>query len=87
MRLRLKNAWLMLPLLVTIAGCGLTSSAPAIVTDTYRRVYEPVCFSRRDTDSTVSQITDNEVVFKRLCPNEAKNGDRKCDLLKKATKP
>lgn len=82
---KLKHALMTLPLLLTISGCGFLSTKPAFVTDTYCRVYEPVCMSHKDSAATIDQVSDNEVVFKRLCPNEAADGDRKCALLKKAS--
>lgn len=63
-------------------GCELMSKTPVSVTDTYCRVYEPVCMSHKDTEGTINQVTENEVVFKRLCPNEAAAGDRKCRDMK-----
>lgn len=67
-----------------MTGCGILSQKPAFVTDTYCRVYEPVCMSHKDSQGTIDQVTDNEVVFKRLCPAEATAGDRKCRAMKSA---
>lgn len=67
---------------MAISSCGMMSQKPAFVTDTYCRVYEPVCMSHKDTQGTVDQVTENEVVFKRLCPIEAAAGDRKCKAMK-----
>jgi hypothetical protein len=38
--------------------------------------------SHKDTQGTIDQVTENEVVFKRLCPTEAAAGDRKCKGMK-----
>lgn len=67
-----------------MTGCGMMSAPPVTVTDTFCRVYEPVCMSRKDTALTQEMVTDNEAAFKRLCPVEAQKGDRKCELLGKA---
>lgn len=60
------------------------SKPTVFVTDTYCRVYQPVCMSHEDSALTIKQITDNETVFYRLCPAEAKTGDQKCANLKTA---
>lgn len=60
----------------------MMSKPPVFATDTYCRVYEPVCMSHKDTQATIDQVSENEVVFKRLCPNEAAAGDRKCKAMK-----
>ena len=60
----------MLPLLVMIQGCGMTSKPPIFATDTYCRLYWPVCYSHQDTPLTISQTVDNEVAFQRTCPTE-----------------
>lgn len=52
------------------------------MTDTYCRVYAPVCYSRKDTEQTVNEIVENEVVFTRLCPREAEAGVRRCETQK-----
>lgn len=57
------------------------------MTDTFCRVYEPICMSRHDTALTQEQVKDNEAAHKRLCPAEAQRGDRKCELLGLAAKP
>jgi hypothetical protein len=38
--------------------------------------------SHKDTPATIGQVSENEVVFKRLCPAEAAAGDRKCKAMK-----
>lgn len=84
---KLKSALLLLALPVLMTGCELMSKPSVFVTDTYCRVYQPVCYSRKDTADTIGQITDNEVVFTRLCPSESAIGDRKCAALKKSAAP
>jgi hypothetical protein len=85
MWLRPRNALPLLLLLATISGCGMMSTPPVTATDTFCRIYEPVCLSHKDTAFTQEEVKGNEAAFKQACPVEALRGDRKCESLKALT--
>lgn len=55
---------------ISLTGCRTTSTAETIEADWYCHAFQPITWSKSDTDQTIQQISAHNSVWDALCePN------------------